>query len=111
MPLNAEVLDGVYGRSATGVRARLQRTEGADWSTLAEVETNGQGVISDWGPIRIERGQYRICFDTDRYFASFGLNGIYSEAVAVFRIHDNSVTLRVQATLAPYSYSFNFNIY
>ena len=105
MRIVAQVLDGTYGKSAVGVRACLARANGTGWTTVAEAETNREGCIEDWDSWRLERGLYRIVFDSDSYFAGLGATGAYPEVVVIFRMQDESIAFQVQVTLAPYSYS------
>jgi 5-hydroxyisourate hydrolase len=108
MKIVTQVLDGTYGKSAVGVRACLARANGKGWATVAEAETNQEGCIEDWDSWHLERGLYRILFDSDSYFAGLGATTAYPEIAVIFRMQDESVTFHVQVTLAPYSYSTYF---
>lgn len=108
MRIKAQVLDGTYGKSAVGVRARLSRANGTGWATVAQAETNRDGSIEDWDSWSLERGLYRIVFDSDSYFAGLGAASAYPEVTVLFRILDESAAFQVQVTLAPYSYSTYF---
>ena len=103
-----QVLDGTYGKSAVGVRARLSRASGDDWLTVADAETDNDGCIGEWHTWHLERGLYRIVFNSDGYFAKLGTATAYPEIVVVFRTGDESLLFQVQVTLAPYSYSTYF---
>jgi 5-hydroxyisourate hydrolase len=104
----AQVLDGTYGKPAVGVRAFLSRSSGDSWVTVAEAETSLHGCIEDWDTWHLERGLYRIVFDSDSYFAGLGANSAYPEVTVIFRMLNESVTFQVQVTMAPYSYSTYF---
>ena len=108
MKIVTHVLDGVYGKSAAGVRARLLRAVDTGWAMVAEAETNNKGCIEDWDTMRLQRGLYRIEFDSDSYFAGLGCAAAYPEVITTFRMLDESHAFRVQVTLAPYSYSAYF---
>jgi 5-hydroxyisourate hydrolase len=110
MRIVTEVLDGTYGKSAVGVRASLSRVSGGGdgWRTVAEAETNIDGCIADWEGWYLERGLYRIVFDSDSYFAGLGGSAAYPEVVVVFRMLDESHAFQVRVTLSPYSYSTYF---
>src|ERR1700730_15671101 len=108
MRIVAQVLDGTYGKPAVGVGARLARANGDIWTTVAVAETNREGYIEDWDSWRLERGLYRIVFDSDGYFAGLGAATAYPEVAVVFRMQNGFVTFHVQVTLAPYSYSTYF---
>jgi 5-hydroxyisourate hydrolase len=108
MRIVAQVLDGTYGKTAVGVRARLARAHNDGWITVAETETNTYGRIEDWDIWHLERGLYRIVFESDSYFAGLGAGSAYPEVAVVFRLKDEYETFQVQLLLAPYSYSAYF---
>lgn len=109
MKIVTQVLDSTYGQSAVGVHARLERTSGAGWTTIAEDVTNNEGYIADWKESwHLERGLYRIVFDSDSYFARLGTSTAYPEVVVIFRVPDESRTLEIRVMLSPYSYSTFF---
>jgi 5-hydroxyisourate hydrolase len=110
MRIVTQVLDGTYGKSAVGVHARLSRacSEGDGWTTVAEAETNIDGCIADWEGWHLERGLYRIVFDSDSYFAGLGGSAAYPEVMVIFRMQDESHAFQVQVTLSPYSYATYF---
>ncbi|GII78791.1 5-hydroxyisourate hydrolase [Sphaerisporangium rufum] len=103
-------MDGLYGRSAAGVRARLERDGLGGWQDLADAETDSEGRISDWSDKRFERGLYRIRFDSDYYFVGLGLTAAYPEIIVTFRMHDETDAYQIQVMLSPYSYSTHFRI-
>jgi 5-hydroxyisourate hydrolase len=103
-----QVVDGTYGKTAVGVRARLSRASGNAWSPVADAVTDGDGCIQEWHLRPLERGLYRIVFDSDEYFANLGAASAYPEIVVMFRMENESRLFQVQVTLSPYSYSTYF---
>jgi 5-hydroxyisourate hydrolase len=108
MRIVAQVLDSTYGQSAAGVYAYLERAHSNGWVTVCDAQTNSEGCIEDWNSRQLERGLYRIVFDSDRYFATLGAITAYPEVVVIFRMSGESRTFQVQVTLSPYSYSTYF---
>ncbi|MEV7014056.1 hydroxyisourate hydrolase [Streptosporangium sp. NPDC051022] len=108
MGITAQALDGVYGRSAAGVRARLERVAEDGWSAVADAETDSEGCISEWRGRRFERGLYRIVFDSDYYFVGLGLRAAYPEISVIFRMQDEAESYQIKVLLSPYSYSTYF---
>ena len=108
MQIVVQALDGMYGKPAIGVTARLARADANNWTTVAEAETNQGGCIEEWDIGQFERGVYRTVFDSDGYFARLGLAIAYPEVVVVFRMEPETHAFQLQVTLAPYSYSTYF---
>ncbi|WP_433256953.1 hydroxyisourate hydrolase [Streptosporangium sp. CA-135522] len=108
MGISAQALDSVYGRSAAGVRARLERAEDSHWSAVADAETDGEGCITEWCGQKFERGLYRIVFDSDYYFVSLGLSAAYPEISVIFRMQHEADSYQIKVMLSPYSYSTYF---
>lgn len=94
-----------FGRSAVGVRARLAYPDGDGWAVVSVAETNGEGRVENWEGWHLDRGRYRIVFDSDSYFSSLGASIAYPEVIVIFRVPDESSASRVQVTLSRYSYS------
>lgn len=105
MSITAQALDGVYGRSAAGLPARLEYSRDGDWHPVAEGETDAQGQISEWTGRELRRGVYRIVFDSDRYFVGLGVRAAYPQIAVLLRLRDESDTLRVQVLMSPHTYS------
>jgi 5-hydroxyisourate hydrolase len=102
------VLDSTYGKSAVGVHARLARACDNGWTTVADAETDHDGRIAEWDSRHLERGLYRIVFDSDGYFSRRGMATAYPEVVVIFRTQTGVHFFQVQVTLAPYSFSTYF---
>lgn len=108
MGIAAQALDGVYGRSASGLRARLERSDNGGWLAVGKVESDDDGYISQWADEKLERGLYRLVFDSDHYFSGLGVTAAYPEITVVFRVEGDDDPCSVQIILAPYSYSTYF---
>ncbi|MEH1014229.1 hydroxyisourate hydrolase [Micromonospora sp. CPCC 206060] len=108
MSVSAQVLDGIYGRPAVGIRARLERTAEAGWEHISTAETDTDGQINEWTREQMEGGPYRIVFDSDRYFACLGIDAAYPEIAVIFRARSGARTCHIQVLLTPYSYSMYF---
>jgi 5-hydroxyisourate hydrolase len=109
MGIAVQTLDSVYGRSAAGVKARLERANHSGWQVQAEAETDGEGCVGAWRGLAFTRGLYRIDFDSDRYFVSLGISAAYPEISVKFRMQDDGDPHDIQAKivllLSPFAYS------
>ncbi|WP_036320390.1 hydroxyisourate hydrolase [Microbispora sp. ATCC PTA-5024] len=108
MGIAVQALDGVYGRSAAGVRTRLDHADNGGWSSVAEAETDREGRVQMWRGRRFDRGLYRIVLDSDRYFVGLGLSAAYPEVALTFRMRAETDSYQIQVMLSPYSYSAYF---
>ncbi|GAB3823504.1 hydroxyisourate hydrolase [Dactylosporangium cerinum] len=103
-----QALDGVYGRSAAGLRARIERIGENVWEPVASGETDIDGFITDWIGTTFETGAHRIVFDSDFYFAALGVTAAYPDVTVTIRNADRAENCRIQVVLAPSSYSMYF---
>jgi 5-hydroxyisourate hydrolase len=108
MTVSAQALDGVYGRPAVGVRARLEQAVDGRWVFIADAETDATGSIVDFAPTALRRGPYRVVFDSDKYFGALGLNAAYPEIAVAFRIRAQLHGYQIQVLMTPHSYSMYF---
>ncbi|GAA2677285.1 5-hydroxyisourate hydrolase [Actinoplanes palleronii] len=108
MSVSAQALDGVYGKPAAGVRARLEHGVDGRWQAVASAETDEAGGIAGFGTGRLTRGPYRIVFDSDRYFAGLGVSAAYPEITVVFRVLSELHACQIQVLMTPFSYSLYF---
>lgn len=100
--VTTHVLDSALGKPAESVAVRLESAEG---TTLAEAETDSDGRVRDLGPQRLEAGDYRLTFDTGRYFAAQGTDTFYPQVQITFRIGDPEQHFHVPLLLSPFAYS------
>jgi 5-hydroxyisourate hydrolase len=105
-PITTHVLDTSLGRPAAGVTARLERTDQAGaWVVLGTGATNTDGRIADLIDGPIERGRYRITFDTGAYFAGREQATFFPEVSILFEVKDPAQHHHVPLLLSPFGYS------
>jgi 5-hydroxyisourate hydrolase len=105
MRIATRVVDTTFGQSAAGIRVRLEQACQDGWIMLADGETDTDGCIEEWNRSHMERGMYRVIFDSDRYFAGLGEGTAYPEVAVTFRMRGESGGCQLQVALSPYSYS------
>ena len=104
--ITTHVLDTARGQPAAGVRVTLEsvgETKGA--SLTFEAVTDQDGRMRQPLPWSVERGVYKLTFDTATYFASQGDEAFYPEVSVVFEIKDTSQHYHVPLLLSPFGYS------
>jgi 5-hydroxyisourate hydrolase len=99
--LSTHVLDTSTGRPALGVHITLESEAGA---VVGEGTTDADGRLASIGPEPLPTGDYRLRFDTGRWYEFQGSSGFYPEVVVMFRIEDDEHH-HVPLLLSPYGYS------
>jgi 5-hydroxyisourate hydrolase len=109
--LTTHVLDTASGRPGAGMRVRLYRGNGGDFTLLREIVTNGDGRGD--APLlegkAMATGRYRLVFSAGSYFAAQGLalpEPPFVEDVTIdFGIADADAHYHVPLLVSPWSYS------
>ena len=87
--ITTHVLDTSRGRPAAGVPVTLaMREDHGEFSEIGSGATDADGRLRTLVPgnRKLERGIYRLTFDTSAYFASIGVHGFYPEVSIVFEV-------------------------
>lgn len=108
MGIAVQAQDGVYGRSAAGIRARLEHAENGHWKAVDEAETDPDGRVRGWRGRKFDRGTYRLVLDSGRYFVGLGLSVAYPEIALQFRLQDENDSCQINILISPCSYSAYF---
>ncbi|HVS01378.1 MAG TPA: hydroxyisourate hydrolase [Thermoanaerobaculia bacterium] len=105
--LSTHILDLARGRPAAGVTVVLARLTGGDWKEVGRGDTDADGRVSRLLPegAPLERGTYRLLFDTGGYFRARGREPFYPEVTVVFAVSDPASHHHVPLLLSPYGYS------
>lgn len=105
--ITTHVLDTSLGRPAAGVPVILEfERAGGDWKELSRGATDGDGRLA--GPLApgtLVEGTYRLTFDTQTYFQSRRIEGLYPQVTVIFRVRDIKQHYHIPLLLAPYGYS------
>jgi 5-hydroxyisourate hydrolase len=108
--LSTHVLDSATGRPAEGmavtlaVGAEADRSGGPLWLPLGVGVTDPDGRFNKWEPGLRGPGNYRLTFDTERWFAARDRECFYPEVTITFTVNAD-VHYHVPLLLAPYAYS------
>lgn len=105
--ITTHVLDIARGRPAAGVPIVLEIRRAGAFTAVGRGETDADGRLRTLLPAgtALERGVYRITFDTGAYFAALGIEGFYPEASIVFEVKAEKEHHHVPLLLSPYGYS------
>ena len=106
--ISTHVLDTARGRPAPGIPVALEH-QSADgtWRALAQGQTNDDGRIPGLLPAqhKLERGAYRLTFQTGSYYGSQKTEAFYPSVTITFEITDPGEHYHVPLLLSPYGYS------
>jgi 5-hydroxyisourate hydrolase len=103
--VTTHVLDAVSGRPAAGVDVSLEHQVTDGWAAVASGTTDDDGRITDFGPVDLEPGTYRVTFATGAHFARTGQPSFYPEVVISFSLTDPDAHYHVPLLLSPYAFS------
>jgi 5-hydroxyisourate hydrolase len=104
MTVSVRVIDGTYGRPATGVSVRLDRDIEGSWTEQKWDVTDEEGNIAKLCDAQFTRGVYRLEFDLDSYFSSMGVTPFYPVVTMKFRIADPGQNHHISLLITPSAY-------
>ena len=99
--VSTHVLDAATGRPAADVAVSLLNVHGTE---IAAGRTDDDGRVNHLGPERLERGTYRLSFDTGEYFARTSRDTFYPVVSIDFAV-DSDGHYHVPLLLSPFAYS------
>ena len=106
--ISTHILDIARGAPAKGVAISLsaQNTD-ESWTELSHAWTDDDGRVKPFFLVgeTIERGTYRLVFDTESYFSGLEIECFYPQVTVVFRIDDASQHYHIPLLISPYGYS------
>jgi 5-hydroxyisourate hydrolase len=106
--ITTHVLDVARGRPAASIPVVLEvLSKGDEWTALGRGATDGDGRIREWTPggPQLEKGIYRLTFDTAAYFRAQRVDAFYPEVRIVFEVRDPAQHHHVPLLLSPFGYS------
>ena len=105
--ITTHVLDISIGRPAAGVPVILEiEKTGGGWKELSRGATGGDGRLRHLlAPGSLVDGTYRLTFETERYFHSRKIEGLYPQVSIVFQVRDAKQNYHIPLLLSPYGYS------
>src|SRR5687767_6121356 len=107
LSISTHVLDTGIGRPAAGVRVQLERREQDEWRMVGSGETNADGRVANLLPdgAAIAAGEFRLTFDTRRYFAASSTATLYPAISIVFEAAAGQTHYHVPLLLSPFGYT------
>jgi 5-hydroxyisourate hydrolase len=106
--ITTHVLDTALGRPAVGVPVALaQFIRANEWHSVGRGETDADGRLQSLVPtgVTLQPGTYQLVFDTQRYFASRGVQAFYPHVIIVFETVPGETHYHVPLLLSPFGYT------
>jgi hydroxyisourate hydrolase len=101
--ISTHVLDTARGEPAAGVHVRLERRDTGGWNQLAQGNTDDDGRLREWVPLRAwQAGGYRLIFYVEPYL---GGGAFFPEITVAFQVRDPDRHHHVPLLLSPYGYT------
>lgn len=107
LSISTHVLDTSIGRPAAGIRVQLESRRGDDWQVVASGEANSDGRVPNLleEGAAIAPGEFRLTFDTRRYFAATSTATLYPAISIVFEVAAGQTHYHVPLLLSPFGYT------
>lgn len=104
--LTTHVLDTSIGRPGRDISIRLQQPGSNGWRTISQGITNADGRIGDLLPPEriLPASDYKMVFDTGKYFAANNIKGFYPQVEIQFSVFDDA-HYHVPLLVNPFGYS------
>lgn len=105
--LSTQVIDTSLGVAVSGLPIAIERHDGERWTHLSGTTTNEDGSVTDILPddVHLERGTYRLTFDTGTYFAVNNQTCFYPVVRIVFEVLHHDEHHHLPLMLSTYGYS------
>lgn len=104
--VTTHVLDTTKGKPASGISIILYLGENNEWTEIARGKTNDDGRIPDLlkKEVLLQKGIYKLKFETKDYFDSAGIPTFYPYVEIIFDIQSGG-HYHVPLLLNPYGYT------
>ncbi len=107
-PITTHVLDTAQGKPAKEITAVLAfQGQNNAWQELGSGKTNQDGRITDLlsDVHSLQKGLYKITFETADYFRDCGKKGFYPSVQILFEIEDPNQHYHIPLLLSPFGYT------
>jgi 5-hydroxyisourate hydrolase len=106
--ISTHVLDTARGQPASGVPVRLDWQEAPErWRLLRSATTDQDGRCGQLLPEggSLQAGTYRLSFDTEHYFTSQKIAGLYPLVQILFSVREGEAHFHIPLLLGPFGYT------
>ena len=106
--ISTHVLDTALGKPAKDVQVRLEQREASgQWLEIASARTDQDGRCGQLlsGNAILQAGDYRLIFDTAKYFGEQKVDGLYPIVEITFQVRDGESHFHIPLLLSPNGYT------
>ena len=105
--ISTHILDTARGTPAKGVSVRLEKRDATDWMVLSSSHTDGDGRCNQLLPenYTLCAGLYRLAFDTETYYRSHTIEGLYPVVEITFQVREGETHLHIPLLLSPHGFT------
>src|SRR5438128_8568861 len=106
--ISTHVLDTALGKPAKDVQVRLERRQTPEkWLEIASARTDQDGRCDQLlsGNAILQAGDYRLIFDTAKYFGEQKVDGLYPIVEITFQVRDGESHFHIPLLLSPNGYT------
>jgi 5-hydroxyisourate hydrolase len=106
--ISTHVLDTALGKPAANIGVQLERREESGaWLPLGAAKTDTDGRCAQLlpGEYGLPAGQYRLVFETGKYFAGLSVAGLYPVVEITFEVRNGEKHFHVPLLLSPNGYT------
>ena len=105
--ISTHVLDTSTGRPASGVRVTLEHRVGQSWKSVGAATTDGDGRVKELLPAAatLERGFYRLHFETGAYFEARGASAFHPAVTIEVEVREPAEHHHVPLLVTPFGYT------
>ena len=104
--ITTHVLDTALGRPAAALSITLEQLRDGSWVPVGSGLTDADGRLRTLtAEGTIQRGTYRLTFDTGSYFRATKRESFFPEVTIVFDVRDGAQHFHVPLLLSPFGYS------
>lgn len=104
-PITTHVLDVSIGKPAVDMQYKLELLLGNTWNEIGTGKTDKDGRASYLSNVPIEKGTYRLTFETAAYFKAKTLESFYPSVSISFEVKQKDEHYHVPLLLSPFGFS------
>ncbi|KAI9273614.1 hydroxyisourate hydrolase [Sporodiniella umbellata] len=106
-PITCHVLIASLGLPGQEIDVKIEKENSNEFSILSRCKTNSDGRCPNLLPhdYKVEKGIYRVTFETKKYFERLNQECFYPYVQIVFELKEPKQHYHIPLLISPYSYT------